>query len=417
MNIIRKTTLLSLVFGWGSLTSQGQIVQPPLTKKLVEFSHSSPTTRQYHDSTAFYDAGPFDGITVKLSDAVGGGNIFMVDEWPKVTPEAKQKEKEMMSSIAENTNLEHNFLVLYGASQMDWFSDEHWQRVEEQLRHGARLAKLGNFKGILWDPEAYKPGVNPWKYPEQTQADQYSYAEYYEQARKRGKQFIQAIQEEFPGLTIHALRGISDFQTGSPFSEKILPISEPEQARAALENAWWGLHLPFMVGILDEIDDDVIFVDGNEDAYYYTSALEYYQLRDILYDEALPLIPNDLHPTYRNQYAIGHAVSVDYLVGNWAGYLNGFSYRLSGQGKVLTPEERARWFEHNMYYALSTADEYAWLYSEEANWWSGRAVPEGFPEALQRAKQKVANDQPLGFSVEEMLQQAQDQAEKEFAKK
>ena len=78
---------------------------------------------------------------------------------------------------------------------------------------------------------------------------------------------------------------------------------------------------------------------------------------------------------------------------------------------MLTAKERAMWFEHNAYYALRTSDEYAWLYTETSNWFTGKDVPEGFAEALIRAKKKVAALMPLGFTVEDMLKKARDKAE------
>jgi len=77
----------------------------------------------------------------------------------------------------------------------------------------------------------------------------------------------------------------------------------------------------------------------------------------------------------------------------------------------MTAEERIKWFEHNAYYALRTADEYAWLYTEDMNWWTGEKVPEGFREALLRAKQKVAAGQPLGFIIDPLIKTAQEKAE------
>ena len=89
-----------------------------------------------------------------------------------------------------------------------------------------------------------------------------------------------------------------------------------------------------------------------------------------------------------------------------------FAYRLKGQAKMLTPQQQALWFEHNAYYALRTSDEYAWLYTEPTNFWTGANIPAGFTEALLRAKKKVANNEPLGFKVEEMLKIARQKAEK-----
>ena len=393
-----------------------QVAYPPPAKRLVEFSHASPTTIQYEEDIELYDSGPFDGISVKLSKNVAAGNIFMVENWRNITEEQKIREYQVIESIARKSTLEHNLLVLYGASQMDWFSEEDWLAVEEQIRFGAGLAKLGNFKGILWDPEPYKPGKNPWRYIEQPDAEKYSYYHYFMQVRKRGAQFMEALQDEFPGLVLLSLREFSDYQDASPFSHGIVPVKDVHEAKSSLEEAWWGLHLPFILGMLDVIDEDVNYIDANEEAYYYTSALEYFEVRNIIYNDMRALIPPGLHKKFKANYCLGHAVSTDYIAGNWVG-LNSFPYRLSAQGEVLTPEQRALWFEHNVYYALRTSDEYVWLYTEDPNWWTGKNVPEGFYEALKRARNKINNVEPLGFKVEEMLEEARNKAEKKYATK
>jgi len=414
-NYIRSLKFSVLIFGVSG-TLSAQIIYEPPVKKLMEFSWASPTTKEYNSNTELYDSGPFDGISVKFSREVGGGNIFMVENWEGITEEAKNKEYEDILSIKEKSTLKHNFLVLYGASQLDWFSEEHWVNVEAYLRYAANLARIGKFKGILWDPEPYKPGKNPWKMSEQPNKENRSYYEFYLQVRKRGSQFIKVIQDEFPGLTILSLREFSDYQTASPFSQAILPLKDKKQSRSDLEGAWWALHLPFTLGILDAIKEDVIFIDGNEEAYYYTSALEYYKVRNEIFNDTRVLIPAGLHKKFKSNYYLGHAISTDYIAGNWAGILNGFPYRLSGQGEVLKPEERALWFEHNVYYALQTSDEYVWLYTEDANWWTGDNIPEGFTEALKRAREKIDSVQPLGFAVEEMLENARERAEKQGKK-
>jgi len=404
-----------LVFGICNLIS-AQIIYPPLAKKLVEFSWASPTTKEFNNNIELYDSGPFDGVSVKLSKDVGGGNIFMVDNWEKVTEEMKDKELEIVKSIGEKSALKHNFLALYGASQMDWFSDQQWKNAEAYIRYAANLAKVGNFKGILWDPEPYKPGKNPWKMSEQPNREGRIYYDYYTQVRKRGAQFIQAIQDEYPGVVILSLREFSDYLTASPFSQAIIPVQDIKQAKSNLEEAWWALHLPFTIGILDAINEDVTFIDANEEAYYYTSAMEYYKVRNDLFNDTRALLPAAIHKKFKANYYLGHAVSTDYIAGNWAGLLSAFPYRLTAQGTMLTTQEKALWFEHNMYYALQTSDEYVWLYSEDLNWWTGEKVPEGFLDALQRARKKIDEVQPLGFKIEEMLEKARDDAEKSGGK-
>ena len=263
-----------------------QVIYEPPSKKLVEFSWASPTTIEYNNNIDLYDSGPFDGISVKLSEQVERGNIFMVESLGKIPKENMEQEYETILSIKEKSTLDHNFLVFYAGSQMDWFSDEHWERAEAYIRYAANLAKEGGFKGILWDPEPYKPGKNPWRMSEQPNKGDRSYYDYYLQVRKRGAQFIRAIQDEFPGLTILSLRELSDYQTASPFSQAILPLTDRRQSIESLEGAWWALHLPFTLGMLDAINENVTFIDANEEAYYYTSAIEYYKVRNEIMNDS-----------------------------------------------------------------------------------------------------------------------------------
>ena len=64
-------------------------------------------------------------------------------------PEAKEAEKKLILSLEKSKILTDNFIVLYGASQMDWFSDKDWALAEDQIRFAATLAKAANCKGIL----------------------------------------------------------------------------------------------------------------------------------------------------------------------------------------------------------------------------------------------------------------------------
>ena len=406
--------LLMILFVSGLIVANkafSQIIYPSTQKKLIDFGWHSPSTSDMKDNIKKYEIAPFDGVAMKIAKDAGAGNVFMVKQWKEVTAEAKERERKIVSGIPKSSVLTDNFLSLYGGSQMDWFSDDDWKLVVDQLKYTAQLAKACKCKGILWDPEPYKPGRNPWRYKEQEGNENIQYQKFYEQVRKRGAQFIKVLQDEFPGLVILSLREFSDFQDGSPFSQRVLPVIDPDKAISRIENSWWALHVPFTVGILDAINPDVVFIDANEEAYFYTSELEYYKVRDILKNGGRVLVPKELHSKFASQYQIGHAISADYTCGNWLG-LSSFPYRLKGQASMLTPEERSLWFEHNAYYSLLTADEYVWLYTERANWWTNENVPPGFADALIRAKKKVANREPLGFNVEEMMKAARDKAEK-----
>jgi hypothetical protein len=387
-----------------------QVVWDSPEKKLIDFGWNSPYVREYKENMKLYENGPFDGLTLKLSQQVCNGNVFMVKNWVQIPPEAKEAEKKLILTLVKSKVLTDNFIVIYGASQMDWFSDKDWELAEDQIRFAARLAKDANCKGVLWDPEPYKPGKNPWNYHDQEKASQLSFEQYYDQVRKRGAQFIKALQEEFPGIVILSLRELSDWQNGSPFSGNLLPVTSRENTIKELDNAWWGLHPAFYAGMLDGIKEGTELIDANEEAYYYTSPLEYYMIRTTLTDDAKALVSPELWTKHSSFFRIGHAISADYIAGNWLG-MSPFPYRLTGQGLMMTATDRAKWFEHNAYYALRTSDKYAWLYTEDMNWWKNDKLPEGFQSALLRAKSKVNTGQPLGFEIGKIIEAAQKKAE------
>ena len=64
-----------------------------------------------------------------------------------------------------------NFLMMYAASKMDWFSDTDWEAVVHNVRQVSRAAQAGRCVGVCFDCEPY--GANPWHYPTQPHADEY----------------------------------------------------------------------------------------------------------------------------------------------------------------------------------------------------------------------------------------------------
>jgi hypothetical protein len=78
----------------------------------------------------------------------------------------------------------------------------------------------------------------------------------------------------------------------------------------------------------------------------------------------------------------------------------------------MTPEEQAKWFEHNTYWALYTTDEYVWLYSERMNWWTNQ-IPPGLEKAVIRAREKIADSKPLGFDIGDIIADASKRASKD----
>ena len=140
-----------------------------------------------------------------------------------------------------------------------------------------------------------------------------------------------------------------------------------------------------------------IFIDGNESAYYYESSHDYYRGYHLIRQRAQTLVPPALRNKYNAQIQAGMALYIDQPLGKRTEQTT---------GHFLTAEQQLRFFEHNVYYALTTSDEYIWCYSERMSWWlppekagKDRILPPGVEEALISARQKYEQGKPLGYDI------------------
>lgn len=359
----------------------------PAPKKLIEYGWDVPTPAFVRAHIRDMEQRPFDGLIMRLPNL---GNVFTVEKWDDAQCAAALDD---LSNIKWD-KFTDNFVIMWAASTMDWFSDADWEIVRHNVGLVAKAAVAGRCKGVCFDAEPY--GANPWAYTEAAHHGQKSFAEYEAQARKRGAEFMRAISDEMPNAVAHTFFLLSLFPAVA---------NEPDPARRAEQLAGhpYGLLPAFVNGLLDAAPPGVTITDGNEIAYYYTDASSYYGAYHWIRQSALALVaPANVHK-YQTQMQVSQALYVDHVFNLRQG--------MTLLSSVLTPEQRARWFEQDCYYALATADEYVWCYSERMNWWENRDIPPRLPEAISSARQKIAAHQPLGFDASSDLKAAQQKLE------
>jgi cyclophilin family peptidyl-prolyl cis-trans isomerase len=356
--------------------------QYPLAKKVIEYGWDVPTPEYVRDHIRDMEKRPFDGLMMRT--AAGGGGVFDVKKWDE---NAFQKDIDALAATKWE-KFTDNFLMMYSASTMDWFSDADWQTIAHNVGLCAKAAKAGGCKGLVFDPEPY--GDSPWSYGTQKHAKEKSFAEYQAMARKRGAQFMDAMQKEMPNVRLLTFFQLSLF--GGTLDER-----DPAVRQKQLQGEGYGLLPAFLNGMLDAAGPDVVITDGNEPSYYYTKALDFFSIYHTIRQRALTLVAPENVRKYQSQMQVSQALYIDHL----------FKYRdMKYIADALTPEERAKWFEHNVYYALKTADEYVWCYSEKMNWWKNENVPPGCEAALVSARQKIASNRALGFDIADMMSAA-----------
>jgi hypothetical protein len=359
-------------------------------KKVIEYGWDAPYPSYVAQHQEAVESQPFDGVMLRVQPPEKQ-SVFTRERWGGA---ALDREFSILRSI-QWKKFTDNFLVAYSASNMDWFSDSDWDAVSYNIGLLAREARLSRCKGIVFDPEAYGP--NPWHYPAQPHAGSKSFAEYQAIVRKRGAQFMRAIENNFPGAEVHTF-----FLTSIYHKIGVNPADPTQQARLASNDygaAWhMGLYASFIYGMLDAARTGTVIHDGNEISYWYTTPEEFTTARSNIRGAFANMVPTELRMKYLSTVRCSQAIYMDYI----------FNLRNTGvwsPGAHLTVEEQNQWLEHNMYYALQTADKYVWVYGEYMEWWSG-AIPQGAVQAIQRACQKYESGQPLGYSLKPIMDKA-----------
>jgi hypothetical protein len=390
-----RIVLLSLVVS-GCLCQTGRSEEqsgglPALPKKLIEYGWDVPTPAFIRGHVREMEKRPFDGLIFKLR---AGGKVLE----PKAQEEAAFEGDYDDLRNVDWEKFTDNFVIMWAASDQDWFNDEHWKAIEQNVRLVSRAARIGHCVGVCFDPEPY--GTNPWLYAKAAHRDSKSFAEYEDMVQRRGGQFVRAIESELPKPKILTLFQLS-------IHRRLLVPMEPQERAARLAKQHYGLLPAFLNGMLEAAGPGVVVIDGNEPAYYYTDDGQYFDAFHCMRQRGLLLVDPPLWPKYQTQVQAGQALYVDQYFG---------LRDRKVLGHYMKPEEQAKWFEHNVYWALYTADAYVWCYSERMNWWQNPSVPAGCEEAIRSARQKIAAGQPLGFDLKPIVEAAE-QRQKEAKSK
>jgi hypothetical protein len=349
---------------------------PARRKKLIAWGWDTAYPAKIQMNVRKVEALPFDGIVVthfKARAARGGEAMF---EWRAFGRERFERRQlaetiDTLRGIAFE-RFTDNFLRFNAQpGDIDWFDD--FAPVFHNARLWADIARETRMKGWLFDAEDYSGRL--FTYSKQKHAGSRSFAVYADQARARGRGLIAAVQEAYPDITIL-------------FALAHSYVNRTRNARARLHEIDYGLLPAFISGMIEGAGPRVKLIDGQEQAYGYLTAADYAAGRRAVTEGALALVPDELRGAYRRTMQVGAAV--------WANYQLAVPVTTSEYWPphYMKPAERLRLFEQNVYHALQTADEYAWLYSEQMSWWEEgfpRATPPGALDAIRSARAKLAS--------------------------
>ena len=342
------------------------------SKKLIEFGWDEPDTSFLRKHVREMEAMPFDGCVfhanVVETDGKAanfawlgwGRRAFSVEE---LGPAIDDLKATLFDRFTDNF-LRFNTTP----ADVDWFDDFAPILANAQL--AARVALEGNCRGILFDSEQYQGKL--FDYRKQRDASTKPWAVYEAQARRRGREVMEAFRRGYPGVTVLLTFGHS------------YPWKQSEAGKIPLLDCEYGLLAPFLDGMIEGIGAEARLVDAHELSYGYRDLEKFDRARRTILEGVLPIVERP--DAYRKSVTVGFGLWLDY---DWPKY--GWD-ESDPSRNYFTPAA----FEASARKALELADEYAWIYTEKPRWWTDKGPPASLPapylEAVRKARKALARD-------------------------
>src|SRR5882724_4921689 len=188
-----KSFALSALFLVSYCAAMGENSAPapeqssPWQKRLIEYGWDSQTPAFIAEHIREMEKRPFDGLIFRLA---GGTDVLDPKPWDYSKFAA---DLEAIPKI-EWKNFTDNFIAMLAASNEDWENDEQWTNILKHAQQMSRAAQLAKCVGVCFDAEPY--GENPWAYKKGPVTDTRKFEEFESVVRRRGSQFMRAIQSE-----------------------------------------------------------------------------------------------------------------------------------------------------------------------------------------------------------------------------
>lgn len=327
-------------------------------KKIIEWGWDEPDPKFMRENIKQMEKMPFDGLVfhvisaqgIKLAWEVWGHQRFEIEDFQQAITDLQSTKFHRFTDLFLRVNVE--------PGDVDWFDDAAWAVVLNNFGVAAQIAKVGGIKGLMFDTEQYKSSL--FSYSQISNRNGKSFGEYQSKVRQRGREWIQEINYWFPNITILLTYGYK--------------IAQPRTLQFSREKVRYGLLADFLNGVFDACSDQTKIVDVWEPAYSYKQLEQFKKAYDTIKIKSVEW--TDSPEKYRQHIRAGFGIMMDY---NWRKIPWDVNDVLRN---YFSPTE----FEDSVRAALSTSDQYIWIYTEQPRWWTNQRLPKDYIEALVKAR-------------------------------
>lgn len=337
-------------------------------KKFIELGWDIPDTQYLKENIQDMEkTAPFDGVMFFIRVTINNRNYDTQHPW-----DTNRWERAWFLKAVDdlkNTKFQRftdNFIRFNATpGNIRWDDDEGWKNLCEKAAICAWIIKETKLKGLAIDFESY--GKPQFKYDASSGI---SFKECKALARKRGRQFIEAIAKEKQDMTILTLWLNSiNFRAGNS--------DDPDQI---LQGEYYGLLPAFADGMLDGLPREMIIVDGCESGYYMDSLQDYLLAANNMRSwngPAIRLVSEENRQKYLAQVQAGFGFYLDMYVNE------------KGNRYYFPPLDgsRLKRLYRNLSAAYCATDEYVWVYGEQCRWWT-KPTRQNWFESLSKTQGK-----------------------------
>src|SRR3989344_5971977 len=367
----------------------------PQNAKLIQWGWDTPEPQFVKNNREAMEQMPFDGIGVRfIYESLNDGGVdlgwfvFQSKESLNYGHPKLQSDISTLKSIPFQKFTDNFIRIVPSTSHetdaIDWFDD--WSIYLGNVKTATRAVKAAGLKGFIIDTEAYG-SKSLWSYDGRKYHSTKTLDEYKAQARKRGKEVMNAMIADggYPDIIIKLTYGHSILT--------VPPCSPNYDHRTA-----YALLPSFIDGMLEEISSQDIkglpyhtLIDGYEFSYACRTDQDFVTASDrIKIDgKAVSSVP-DLYAKY---------LKVGF--GNWIdSYSNKNDCDARRSWKTDPTQFNCNWFTPDelktaLTSALSRSESYVWIYQQQPKWWPREKLPQRYIDAVRDAK-NIAQGRPRG---------------------
>lgn len=349
----------ALLAPW-AVTANPLAFKPSPKKVIIVNSGHLSTDKIRRNIREIEERAPVHGIEINLlgKTTVAGKAVTYDPVYHTFTPEPWQHEwfQQDIDNL-KNTDFQRltdNFLrVSCRGKDLTWDDEQAWTNIAAKFGLIARIARETGCTGIRIDPEFYG-NQTQFSFSYDPNSGK-TYDEAWDLARRRGRQIIDAIAQNHPGITLFFFFGLS---LGNGFLDNPDPYP-------AMQSFRYGLWFGFLNGMYDGMTQDMLFLDGNESAGYTARNELDYMRAYARYKMANHRL---LTPENRVKMAQTETANAIYLDAYFGGKRMN-SYNVAPDLAEDDMPARVRHFAKNLDAACKWTDQYVWLYGERGRWW------------------------------------------------